>query len=320
MLGRRHYRVKVLQALYAYFQGGEPRIEVAEKNLLKSIEMVYQLLCLEFSFLFELIRFYEFRMEEAKNKFYPTEEERNPNVKLLRNRLLKIISENEPLRKDIERFRFSWTEEQELVRKTYFRLKASKDLQAYLDSSDDSFGSDRDYMVKLFRKYVANNNDLRAFCEEKSIHWEDDFDVAAGYALKVLMMIPENFSSTDDITTVLTKENEEEQAESLKFIRELFRKTILNSDEFGKMISARSKNWELERIALTDTIILKMALSEVLFFPQVPVKVSLNEYIEISKHFSTQKSKQFINGILDKMVADLKEEGRIKKTGRGLIE
>ena len=320
MLGRRHYRVKVLQALYAFFQGGETRIEVAEKNLLKSIEMVYQLFSLQFSFLFELMHFYEYRMEESKNKFYPTADEINPSQKLLQNRLLKILRENVPMEKQIERYSISWTEEQEIVRKTYMKLKSSKDLQSYLNSGEESFEEDRNFLIKFFRKNVANNADLRSYCEERSIHWHDDFDVASGYAIKAMMLLPEDFKPAEDIINLFLKDNEDEAAESNEFIRQLFTKTILHSEEFEKLIGARSKNWELERIALTDIIILKMALAEVLYFHHIPVKVSLNEYIEISKHFSTQKSKQFINGILDKLVADLKEQDRIKKSGRGLIQ
>lgn len=320
MLGRRHYRVKVLQALYAYFQGGEPRIEIAEKNLLKSVEMVYQLFTLQFSFLLELVHFYEYRMEESKNKFLPTADEIKPSLKLLQNRVLKILLENEPLKKQIGKYSISWTEEQEMVRKTYMKLKASKDLQAYLNSDQDSFEEDRNYLIKFFRKNVANNPDLRSFCEERSIHWHDDFDVASGYAIKAIMLLSESFSTNQDLLNLFIKDNDEEAGEDDEFISQLFRKTILHGAEYEKLISARSKNWELERIALTDIIILKMALSEVLHFPQIPVKVSLNEYIEISKHFSTQKSKQFINGILDKLVADLKEQKLVKKSGRGLIQ
>ncbi len=320
MLGRRHYRVKVLQALYAYFQGGESRIEVAEKNLIKSIEMVYQLFSLQFSFLFELVHFYEYRMEESKNKFYPTADELNPSMKLVQNRVLKMLKGNDPLRKQIEGYSISWTEEQDLVRKTYMKLKASKDLQSYLNSGENTFEEDRSFLIKLFRKNVANNADLRSFCEERSIHWHDDFDVASGFAIKAMMIMPGNFKDKEDIVSLFTKDNEDEAAESNEFIRKLFSLTIIHSEEFEKLISSRSKNWELERIALTDIIILKMALAEVLYFPVIPVKVSLNEYIEISKHFSTQKSKQFINGILDKLVADLTEQDRIKKSGRGLIQ
>ncbi|MCX6240543.1 MAG: transcription antitermination factor NusB [Bacteroidetes bacterium] len=320
MLGRRHYRVKVLQALYAFIQGGEPRMEIAEKNLMKSIEMVYQLFSLQFSFLFELMHFYEFRMEESRNKFYPTADELNPSYKLLQNRILKILQENEPLKKRIEHWSISWTEEQEMVRITYMRLKASKDLQSYLNSGENSIEEDRSFLVKLFRKNVANNQDLRSFCESKSIHWQDDFDVVSGYAIKAIMILPKTFSNKEDIVSLFIKENEDEAAEDDKFISQLFRTTIMHSEEYGKLIGSRSKNWEVERIALTDMIILKMALAELLHFQEIPVKVTLNEYIEISKHFSTQKSKQFINGILDKLVADLKDQDLIKKSGRGLIQ
>jgi N utilization substance protein B len=320
MLGRRHFRVKVLQSLYAFFQGGEPRIQVAEKNLVRSVEMVYELFCLEFSFLFEVIHFYESRMEDAKNKFYPTDEELNPSTKLLQNRLLKILAENKHLEKEIRHFSISWTQEQEIVRKTVMKMKSSKDLLAYLNSGKDSFEEDRNTLIKLFRKHVANNADLYSFCEERNIHWHDDFDVASGFAIKALMIIPEDFPVTGQLYQLFSKDNEEEAAESEEFLVQLFNLTILNSMEFEKLIEVRTKNWEIDRIALTDIIILKMALAELLFFPQIPVKVTLNEYIEISKHFSTQKSKQFINGILDKLVTDLREQDRIKKTGRGLIQ
>jgi len=319
MLGRRHYRVKALQALYAYFQGGETRIDIAEKNLLKSIAMVYQLFSLQLSFLFELMHFYEYRMEESRNKFLPTADELNPSQKLLQNRMLKMLQENVNLKKQIESWSISWTEDQDLLRKTYMKLKASKDLQVYLSSGEDSYEEDQVYLVKLFRKHVANNAELRSYCEEKSIHWQDDFDVVSGFAIKAMTMLPENFPSKESILSVFVKDKEDEVAEGEEFIAQLFCKTILHSDEYGKMISTRSQNWELERIALTDVIILKMALTELLHFPQIPVKVSMNEYIEISKHFSTQKSKQFINGILDKLVSDLKEKGLVNKSGRGLI-
>jgi N utilization substance protein B len=320
MLGRRHFRVKVLQSLYAFFQGGEPRIQIAEKNLLKSVEMVYQLFCLEYSFFFEVMHFYESRMEDAKNKFYPTDEELNPSTKLLQNRLLKVLTENEHLEKEIRNYSISWTQEQEMVRKTVMKMKSSKELLAYLNSGKDSIEEDRSILIKLFRKHVANNSDLYTFCEERDIHWHDDFDVVSGFAIKALMIIPEDFSPQSQLYQLFSRDNEEETSEGEEFLKQLFNLTVLHSGEFEKLIEERTRNWEIDRIALTDVIILKMALTELLFFPHIPVKVTLNEYIEISKHFSTQKSKQFINGILDKLVTDLSEQDRIKKTGRGLIQ
>ena len=295
-------------------------MDVAEKNLLKSVEMVYQLFCLEFSFLFELIHFYQYRMEEAKNKFYPTDEELNPNTKLLQNRLLQVLKENEHLQKEIRNYSISWTQEQEMVRKTVMKMKSSKDLLAYLNSGKNTFEEDRNILVKLFRKNVANNSDLHSFCEENSIHWHDDFEIASGFAIKALMIIPERFSPKDQLYHLFSRDNEDETAEGEEFLSQLFTQTIIHSPEFEKLIEERTRNWEIDRIALTDIIILKMALAELMYFEHIPVKVTLNEYIEISKHFSTQKSKQFINGILDKLVSDLRDQEMIKKTGRGLVQ
>jgi N utilization substance protein B len=319
MLGRRHYRIKILQALYAYFQGGEPRIEVAEKNLLQSLEKVYELYFLQISFLLELIHFYRFRTEESKTKFYPTPEEVNPSYKLSENRLIMMLQENRDLAGRISRYHISWTEEQEMVRKAYQKLRASKDLADYLASGESSFREDRDFLEKLFRKFVARSPELQFYCEERNIFWEDDFEVAAVFVLKTVKMIPETFGVEDSLTALFSKDEDGDAADDRKFITDLFRKTIRKTEDWDKLIDERTRNWELERIALTDILLIKMALTELTAFSQIPVKVTMNEYIEISKQFSSQKSKLFINGILDKLVSDLTAEKKIKKTGRGLM-
>jgi len=320
MLGRRHFRVKVLQALYAFFQGGEARIEVAEKNLLQSIEKIEELFYLQISFLLEVLHFYEIRLEDAKHKFIPTEEELNPNLKLLHNRLYVRMRDNAGMSAAINRYRISWGDEQEMVRKVYQKLKTSKELSEYLDSGNDSFEEDVEFIAKIFRKFIARSGDLRYLCEERYLYWADDFDMAALFILKLVKSMDETFQSDGSDADLFHREHDEESdKEDRKFILELFRKTILHSDEYEKLIESRTRNWELERIALTDIILLKMALTELLHFSQIPVKVTLNEYIEISKQFSSQKSKSFINGILDKLVADLTSENKIKKRGRGLM-
>lgn len=319
MLGRRHFRVKVLQSLYAFFQGGESRIEVAEKNLLLSIEKVYELYFLQLSFLLEVIHFYKYRMEESKGKFYPTEEERNPNQKLLENRVIVQLQQNKEIMDMIARYKMSWTEEQEMVRKVQQKLKSSKDLSEYLNSGTSSYEEDQEFAGKLFRKFIAKSGDLEFYCEERSIHWADDYDVAAVFVLKSLKLLSEKFGEKDSLPALLTKDAGSDAEDDRKFLLDLFRKTIKHSEEFEKLIDARTQNWELERIALTDIILIKMALSEFMYFSQIPVKVTMNEYIEISKEFSSVKSKSFINGILDKLVGDLTEKKKIKKSGRGLM-
>lgn len=320
MLGRRHFRIKTLQSLYAFFQGGEPRIEVAEKNLLHSIDKLYELYFTLISFTLEVIHFYGFRMEEARNKFYPTEEEKNPNQKLINNRVVRLLQENIPLGERLNRYKVSWTDEQEMVRKVWQRLKESSDLKDYLKSGKDSFDEDREFLSRLFRKFIARSPEIQFYCEERNLFWADDFDVAAVFVIKTIKLIPEDLSPGTRITSLFVTREEPDEETDQRFIRELFRKTILNSKSYEPLIEERTRNWELDRIALTDIILLKMALTELIHFPEIPVKVTMNEYIDISKQFSSQKSKHFINGILDKLVADLVEEKKIVKTGRGLIE
>jgi N utilization substance protein B len=319
MLSRRHYRIKVLQALYAWFQGGEARIEIAEKNLLNSLDKFYELYFRQLSFLLEVIHFYRFRMEESKTKFYPTPEEVNPSYKLSTNRLILQLQENQQLKEQQTRYKISWTEEQEMVRKVYQKLKSSKDLAEYLGSGESSYREDQAILEKLFRKFIAKSADLQFYFEERSIFWDDDYEVAAIFVIKTIKLMTESFGGREPLTGLFTKSGEEDQDDDRNFIRELFRKTIFHSEASDALISARTRNWELERIALTDILLIKMALTELTEFSQIPVKVTMNEYIEISKQFSSQKSKLFINGILDKLVADLTAENKIRKTGRGLM-
>lgn len=320
MLGRRQYRIKILQSLYAYFQGGEPRVEIAEKNLFQSIEKTVELYYLFFSALLEFIDFYEVRTEEARHKFYPTEEEKNPNTRLLANAIVRTLRENREIKRADERYKFNWADDQELFRKIFIKIRDSKELRDYLESTGDTHETDRDFITRLFRKFILRSADLQFYCEERSIYWADDYDWAALFVMKTLKSIPPGFPAEGKLISLLEREEDEDPSDDQRFIRDLFTKTILHSDEFSALISERTRNWELDRIALTDIILLKMALAELLFFPSIPVKVTFNEYIEISKHFSSAKSKLFINGILDKLVSDLREQGRITKTGRGLLD
>ena len=319
MLGRRHYRIKVFQALYAWFQGGESSQDIAERTLLQSIDKIFELYYLQLSFFLEVIEFYRVRSEDAKFKFLPTKEELNPNLRLIRNSLLASLQENKDLQKQFAVHHFSWTEEQAMVRKIYLKIRNSKDLMEYLDSDDHSFEADRDILYRLFKKYIAKSSELHFYCEERNIFWSEDYQSAALFVLKSLKLIPEKFPSSRSLLSLFPKDEEDDPKDDKKFIVGLFRKTIIQSGTLEELIRSKTKNWELDRIALTDIILLKMALTELMQFPAIPVNVTMNEYIEMSKIFSTPKSKMFINGLLDKLVEDLKGEKKIRKKGRGLI-
>ncbi|MCX6243255.1 MAG: transcription antitermination factor NusB [Bacteroidetes bacterium] len=319
MLGRRHYRIKVFQALYAWFQGGETRQDVAEKNLLQSIDKIFELYYLQLSFFLEVIGFYRIRSEDAKNKFLPTEEELNPNMKLIENSCVISLQQNRDLQKQFNTYRFSWTEEQEMVRKIYNKVRNLKDLKEYLNKAEVSFEDDRDIVYRIFKKCISKSPELQFYCEERNIFWIEDYQSAALFILKTIKQIPEGFPESKPLSSLFPKDDDDDPKEDRKFIGDLFKKTIAQSDKLEELIRAKTKNWELERIALTDIILIKMALTELMQFPSIPVKVTMNEYIELSKLFSTPKSKMFINGLLDKLVEDLKKEKKIKKKGRGLL-
>jgi transcription antitermination protein NusB len=319
MVGRRYYRIKVLLALYAWFQGGEHRMEVAEKNLLQGIDKFYELYFLLFSFFLEITDFYRRRTEDAKNKFLPSAEELSPNKKFLENRVLASILQNKDLRHQCIHYKFSWTEEQDMIRKVFLKMRNSKDMKEYLNSENGSFKEDKEIVYKLFKKFIARSAELQFYCEERSIHWTNDYDLAALFIQKTIQLIPEEFSEENEFTSLLNKEEDMDPADEQRFILDLFRTTIVHSDEFEKMIEGKTKNWEIDRIALTDIILIKMALTELIHFPTIPIKVTLNEYIDISKNYSTPKSKLFINGILDKLVETLTSEEMINKRGRGLM-
>ncbi len=319
MLGRRHYRIKVFQALYAWFQGGETRQDVAERALVQSIDKIIELYYLQFSFFLDVIGYYRMRSVDGKNKFYPTDEELNPNLKLLENSLINSLEQNKDLAKQFRAYKFSWTEEQEMVRKIYLKVRNLKDLRAYFNQPETSFEADRDIVYRIFKKCISKSPELQFYCEERNIFWVEDYQLAALLILKTLKQIPENFPDSKPLVSLFPKDEEDDPKDDKKFIVELFKKTISQSDSLEDLIRANTKNWDLERIALTDIILIKMAMVELMQFPSIPVKVTMNEYIELSKLFSTPKSKQFINGLLDKLVEDLLKEKKIKKKGRGLL-
>lgn len=319
MLGRRHYRIKVFQALYAWFQGGETRQDVAERALLQSIDKIFELYYLQFSFFLEVIAFYRMRAEDGKNKFYPTDEELNPNLKLLENSVIVNLQQNKDLQKQFLNYKFSWTEEQEMVRKIYMKVKSLKDLRTYLNQQESSFENDRDIVYRIFKKCISKSTELQFYCEERNIFWVEDYQSAALFILKTIKQLPENFPDSKSLVSLFPKDEGDDPKEDKKFIVDLFKKTISQSDKFEALIRAKTKNWELERIALTDIILIKMAMVELMEFSSIPVKVTMNEYIELSKLFSTPKSKLFINGLLDKLVEDLKKDKKIRKKGRGLL-
>ncbi len=319
MLSRRHLRVKVLQALYAYFQSNNNRLDQGENQLLLSIKKLYELFIYQLSFLVEVRRFAEFRVEENKTKHLPTAEDLNPNLRFVNNRVLCSLAENREFLKKEQLYKINWSEEKELIRKFYVMMRETEAYAKYMSKESNSFSEDKKMVLYLIEELFANFELLEAFYEEKSIFFVDDYHLVSYLLMKFIKFMDKSFDANSELPNLLKTEKEEGN-EDLAFVKSLFHKTILHSEEWNKLIAGATSNWELERIAVMDIIILKMALTELSYFRSIPVKVTMNEYIDISKYFSTARSNVFINGILDKLLADMSAEGLITKTGRGLLD
>ena len=313
MLNRRHLRVKVLQSLYAYFQSKDGDVAVSEKELMTAVDRIYDLylyLLLSFE---ELKRQADYRIEENKKKIRPKEEDLNPNRKFVDNKILGILEEHQELREASEQRKVNWVgdEHQEMFRKMFIEMREGETYFEFMNNDVEGFEEDLAFAIAIFKVNIANSPLIYNFFEEKSIHWLDDIDLACSMVLKTLKTFEEDGSNA---ILPLYKDEEDETT----FIKQLLRKTIAFDKENEELIDELTNNWELDRIAKMDVILMKMAITELQIFNNIPTKVTLNEYIEISKFYSTPKSNGFINGILDKAIGRLESRGLITKVGRGL--
>ncbi len=313
MISRRLLRIKVLHILYAYFKTDSPSINKFEKELFHSIEKTYELYFYFLLLSTELQKLEDERITLGKNKRIPTEEDLNPNTKFLDNRVINQIRENTQLIKYLNEKGVGWVNNPEFVKKLYKLVVGNQYFNLYMESEQNSYEWDKKLLVKIYSEDILNYEPLYQLLEEESIYWNDDVDFVIGMIIKTL----KNFKAPDaeDARLMPMFKNEEDR----EFVKNLYRKAILKSDDNLNLISEYTKNWDVDRIAFMDILLMQMALAEITEFPSIPVKVTLNEYIEISKFYSTNKSSTFINGILDKIVNKLRSENKIQKQGRGLI-
>lgn len=315
ILTRRHIRIKVLQALYAYFKSNNDNYVAGEKELFFSLNKMYDMYLLYFLVFGEVVRLAENRIEDGKKKRLPSEADLNPNLKFVENKVIKLITENKALNSKSDQRKLNWINEDDAMRKLFKEIRESELYEAYMNSGESSFEEDKVFATKLFKKIIANFEFIHHIFEEKSIYWVDDIDLVCSMVLKSIKQFNDKSDEFDDILTLYKEGDDEEE-----FAKILFRRTVDQDKSNSKVINERTKNWEVERIASMDVLLMKMALTEAREFNQIPVKVTMNEYIEVSKFYSTPKSNTFINGILDKLFTDMKSSGEISKIGRGLIE
>lgn len=295
MLGRRQLREKVIQTLYAYQQNPINQV-VLEKNMFSDIEKIQQLYVYQLNFLIALKRVAENQIEIGKNKFLKTEENLNPNQKFIRNQVLEKLEENGERLSFTSKYRnVVWDAYDDLLIKTYQRIKASKIFQDYMANTTLSFEEDQKFIGKIFLRYIAENEHFHDHLESIEMAWADDFHISNSMVQKTIGFMKKNEPSHTLLQTI--KDNEDRQ-----FAQKLLTQTLSHWETTEKKVVERLENWDWERVSMMDKVILVTAFSELDFFPLTPSRIIINEYIEIAKTFATDKSQIFVNGILDRYI------------------
>lgn len=312
LFNRRYLRVKVMQAVYAY-DSANHNIELGEKSLVKSLDDVHTLYINMLSLLLEVVDMSRKSIELKKEKRLVTEEDLNPNLRFAQNGAALTIENNRKYKLYAEKI--DWSVESDNIKKIWKEVEADKKYKAFMSNPRHNFQHDIEIMIYIFKNYIAVNDVFLDLFEERNIYWYDDVQMVSINVVKTLSSLRPEMDEFDSILMQLFKN----QKEDLKFVKELYHKTVLQSDASMKLIEKYTKNWDVDRIARLDTVLMKISITEFTSFPNIPVKVTMNEYLEISKNYSTEKSRVFINGVLDKVLVDLKNENKLNKSGMGLI-
>lgn len=313
MLTRRHIRVKVMQSIYAFVQARDSDLKKEEKFLNASMENMYGLYLYLLALLVEIQKLSEEQLTLSQKKYLATREDRNPNRKFVNNALLKRLAQDEGLREKLDNRKLSWELEDEYVKILWNEIRESKVFRDYMSSGKNDFEEDKRLIHDLYQEIIAPNDKLFEHLEDKKLTWIDDLPLVNTLILKMIKKLQAN-AADDYFLPSLYKD-----IDDMEFAKTLFRKTILNDETIQQEIEGKTPNWDTERIAEMDSILLKMAICEFLKFPSIPVKVTINEYLEIAKEYSTPKSSIFINGILDKLVKEYQASNSLNKVGRGLM-
>jgi len=313
MISRRIIRTKALQVLYAYYSSDDRSLSNTEKELFFCIQKSYDLYHYLFGLLIEIADYAESRIEIKRNKHQPTAEDLNPNTKFVSNLFIQQLRANRQLTAYLNQRKLSWVNHPDLIKELYLIITESQLFAEYMKSGNLLYAEDRKFVEKIFNNIFLVSEELYQVLEEQSIYWNDDIEFVIAVIHKTIKRFNE-FSGSDQRLMPMFKDEEDRE-----FAKELLRKSILNHEELQGLVKEHSKNWDVERIAFMDILIMQLALTEFIYFPVIPTKVTMNEYIELSKFYSTEKSRNFINGILDKTLKDLKNDGKINKSGRGLV-
>ncbi len=307
MINRVLIRLKIVQIVYAFYQNVGKNLDTAEKELFFSLSKAYDMYNYLLLLMVEITKQAERKQSAAKNKLLPTAEELYPNTKFVDNRFIAQLEVNKQLLEFSETQKKTWENESEFVKRLCEKIMDSDIYKEYMASETSSYEEDRELWRKIYKRIIFNNDELDQVLEDQSLYWNDDKEIVDTFVLKTIKRFDEKSGAKQELLPEFKDEEDQD------FARRLFRRTILNAEYYRHLISENTRNWDLDRVALMDIIIMQIALAEILSFPNIPVSVTLNEYVEIAKLYSTPKSGSFINGTLDGIVNALKKENKLTK-------
>lgn len=313
MLSRRLIRIKTIKSLYAHLSSGESSLIKSEREYRQNLKKCYELYVMMLTLITEVADHAARRIEIGESKLRPTDDEKNPNRRFIDNRFIEKIRNSENVTDSTVREKSTWRGNEQLIKELYNEMVESPYFKAYMSSPKCTFADDRKVVLDFYRNHIEDNETFEQAMEDMSIFWSDDINFSLGHVITTYSGVKEG---DIDIEVFPMYKNDDDR----EYAEILYRKALVNSNEYFGYIEKLTKNWDFERIAFMDKIIMLAAITELIEFQSIPVKVTLDEYIEISKYYSTAGSSTFINGIIDKAIDTLTQEGKIAKSGRGLIE
>lgn len=311
MLSRRLLRVKVAKTLYAHLKSDSDNLKASEKYLVESIDKAYDLYFQMLYFVVEVARYAESRIELAKQKKLPTYEDLNPNRRFVDNAVITLIANSDSVNDVLASRKLGWANQYDTIKDVYNRLIETEFYKNYMSASVSTFTDDRKFVEEFFQ-WLESDEQLAEVVTEMSLLWADDY----GFALLLALRTVQHLKRSHTEVKVLPKFKSEED---LDFAKRLFIKSLVDYEDNQAVVDRYSKNWDVERVVFMDSLIISIAIAELTQFDSIPVKVTLDEWIDIAKYYSSPTSSNFVNGVLDKVVAEFTEQGLIKKSGRGLL-
>ena len=307
MINRVLLRIKIIQILYSFYKGDGNSVPAAEKELFHSIERTYDLYFHLLQLSIEITQYAASRIESKRNKLRPSEEDLNPNTRFIDNSFIQQLTTNTQFVEYLTNQKLSWVNHPDTIKQLYEELIKTGFYADYMNAATVDYAADKDIWRKIYKKICLQSEELDNSIEDQSIYWVDDLEIVISFVIKTIKRFDQ---SAQENQSLLPMFKDQEDAD---FARKLLRAVLTHGNEYRQMIDENTKNWELDRIAYMDILIMQVALAEIMVFPTIPVNVTLNEYIEIAKNYSTEKSGTFINGVLDNIVGQLKKDNKLIK-------